>query len=93
MLVVTSEGPIHTTNWLGVFQRYYVANDTFPGTTTTMYALVGGCGTFTGFFSGPIVGAIAAKIGNRTTAGVGSVCFALNFIACSFVGLLDPASQ
>lgn len=68
----------------GVFQRFYLADNTFPGTTSTMYALVGSFGSFTGFGSGPIVGAISTKLGNRTTAGIGAILFALNFIAASY---------
>ncbi|KAI9007620.1 major facilitator superfamily domain-containing protein [Hyaloraphidium curvatum] len=68
----------------GVFQRFYIAHNTFPGATTTQLALVGAMSAFTGFLSGPIVGAISVKIGNRTTAALGSLFFCLVFIAASF---------
>lgn len=68
----------------GLFQRYYVANDTFPGTTTTQYALVGGLATFCGFFSGPLVGIWVTKVGNRTSAFIGSILFGANLVGASF---------
>lgn len=68
----------------GLFQRYYIANSIFPGTSTTQYALVGGLCTFCGFLSGPACAILANRLGNRTTASFGSILFGANFIACSF---------
>ncbi|KAI9005677.1 major facilitator superfamily domain-containing protein [Hyaloraphidium curvatum] len=68
----------------GIFQRFYLANNTFPGTTNTQLALVGGLATFCAFISGPLTGALAGKLGNRLTPAIGSLVFAASYIGASF---------
>ena len=68
----------------GVFLSYYLANDVFPGATSTDYALIGGLSIGAAMIVSPLATYTTGRYGTRTTLLIGVFLETLSLIAASF---------
>ncbi|KAF1984711.1 putative MFS transporter [Aulographum hederae CBS 113979] len=68
----------------GVFLAYYLANDTFPGSTRLDYAFVGGLSISMALLVSPIATSTTRLFGTRTTLLLGVFLETLSLIGASF---------
>ncbi|KEF56497.1 uncharacterized protein A1O9_06684, partial [Exophiala aquamarina CBS 119918] len=68
----------------GVYLAYYFQKDTFPGTTETSYAFIGGLAMSQVTFIAPLVTFVGRKLGTRTTLSIGIILESAALLASSF---------
>lgn len=68
----------------GIFQRYYLANNVFPGATSLQISFIGSIGSAAMPGFGPISGRLADKYGYRLMVLIGSILVFLAMLLASF---------
>ncbi|KAI9026750.1 major facilitator superfamily domain-containing protein [Hyaloraphidium curvatum] len=75
----------------GVFQRYYVSTNTFPGATNLQISFIGSIGSAAMPGLGPLTGRFADKYGYRLATLIGSIVLLLAMVLASFATQLWQA--